>query len=48
MQAIGADEDHPTEQQARNGNNATEWATARQREQEQLQAYGVYSKIKKE
>jgi hypothetical protein len=47
-QAIGADEDHHTEQQARNGNNATEWATARQREREQLQAYGVYSKIKKE
>jgi hypothetical protein len=47
-QAIGADEDYSTEQQARNGNNAAKWATARQREREQLQAYGIYSKIKKE
>jgi hypothetical protein len=31
-----ADEDYPMEQQARNENNATECATARQREREQL------------
>jgi hypothetical protein len=31
-QAVGANEDHPTEEQARNGRHAIEWASARERE----------------
>jgi hypothetical protein len=47
-QAVGANEDHPTEEQARNGQHAIEWASARERERAQLKGYGVYSRVRKD
>ena len=42
---VGHDEDHPTDQQARESLIAHEWAKARQAEREKLQKYGVYTVI---
>ena len=42
---VGHDEDHPTDQQARESTIAHEWAKARQIEREKLQKYGVYTVI---
>jgi hypothetical protein len=46
--AVGIDNDHPTDEHARNGIYATKWVYARQRECEQLRNYGVRSIIKKD
>jgi hypothetical protein len=45
VQAVGRDLDHPTDEQARDGVYKNEWQKARQKEREQLQRYGVYSKV---
>ncbi|MBC8079188.1 MAG: DDE-type integrase/transposase/recombinase, partial [Gorillibacterium sp.] len=45
IMVVGQDEDHPTEEQARTGQHAKEWAEARRKERDQLLKYGVYSKI---
>jgi len=45
--AIESDPDHPTDKQARNSPEATGWATARERERDQLVKYRVFTKIKK-
>jgi len=47
VQAVGADLDHPTDEQARNSPLAAEWAKARIKEREQLEKYGVFTKIDK-
>ena len=44
---VGHDDDHPTDEQARSGPIAHEWAKARQIEREKLQKYGVYSTVPK-
>jgi hypothetical protein len=44
VQAVGRDLDHPTDEQARDGVYKNEWQKARQKEREQLQRYGVFSK----
>ena len=44
---VGHDHEHPTDEQARTGPKAHEWAKARQVEREKLQKYGVYSIIQK-
>lgn len=45
---MGADPDHPTEQQARTFAQASEWAEARKRERAQLQKYEVFTRIPRE
>jgi len=47
VKAVGSDPDHPTDEQARNSPQASEWAKAREKEQDQLVKYGVFTKIKK-
>jgi hypothetical protein len=47
-QAIGANKDHPTKEQAQNGRYAIEWASAREQEQAQLKGYRVYSRVRKD
>ena len=44
---VGHDDDHPTDEQARAGPKAHEWAKARQIEREKLQKYGVYTIVQK-
>ena len=44
---VGHDDEHPTDEQARSGPKAPEWAKARQIERAKLQKYGVYSVISK-
>ena len=44
---VGHDDDHPTDEQARSGPKAQEWAKARQIEREKLQKYGVYTIVQK-
>jgi hypothetical protein len=44
VQTVGRDLDHPTDERARDGVYKNEWQKARQKEREQLQGYGVYSK----
>jgi hypothetical protein len=48
-QVVGRGLDHPTDEQARDGVYKNEWQKARQKarqkEREQLQRYGVYSKV---
>lgn len=46
--AVGMDEDHPTDQQARNSTHAERWAEARKKEKEQLERYGVFTRVKRE
>ena len=46
--AVGADPDHPTDQQASNGPQAAGWAKARARERDQCMKYKVFTKIRKE
>ena len=48
IQPVGSDPDHLTEQQAQSSSNAHEWAKARIREREQLEKYGVFSKVNRE
>jgi len=43
--AVGADSDHPTDQQARTSPQEREWAKARIKEREQLLRYQVFTKI---
>ena len=43
--AVGADPDHPTNEQGRGSPQATEWAKARGKERAQLEKYGVFTKI---
>ena len=45
VKRVGHDQDHPTDQQARELPIAHEWAQARQTEREKLQKYGVYTII---
>lgn len=45
--AVGADLDHPTDEQARNSPGAPEWAKARAKEREQLLKYKVFTKVPK-
>jgi len=45
--AVGADPDHPTDQQAKTSPQAKEWAEARIKEREQLLRYQVFTKIRK-
>jgi len=40
--AVGADPDHPTNEQGRASPQATEWAKAPARELAQLEKYGVF------
>ena len=40
---VGHDNDHPTEEQARNAPTANEWAAAREIEGQKLQKYNVYT-----
>ena len=45
---VGHDDDHPTDEQARNHpTKAYEWTNARKIEREKLQKYGVYTKVQK-
>lgn len=44
---VGADPDHPTDEQARNSPQASEWAKAHARERAQLEKYGVFTKVNK-
>ena len=44
---VGHDDEHPTDEQARSGPRAQEWAKARKIEREKLQKYGVYSIVPK-
>ena len=44
---VGHDDDHPTDEQARSGPKAYEWANARKTEREKLQTYGVYTIVQK-
>ena len=48
IQAVGADSDHPTDEQARTSPNATKWAEARRKERSQLEKYGVFTKVNKD
>jgi len=45
--AVGADPDHPTDQQTRTSPQARKWAEARIKEREQLLKYQVFTKIRK-
>ena len=45
--AVGADPDHPTDQQARSSPQAHEWAKARAKERAQLEKYQVFTKVNK-
>lgn len=46
--AVGTDQDHPTDQQARNSPQAKEWAIVRQKERAQLEKYNVFTRVKKD
>jgi len=46
VKAVGSDPDHPTDDQAHHSPEAAEWATAREKERDQLVKYGVFTKTK--
>ena len=46
--AVGADLDHPTDEQARSSPDSAKWAEARKRERLQLEKYEVFQKVRKE
>ena len=48
IQPVGTDADHPTDQQARESPEREKWAEARRKEREQLEKYGVFTRISKE
>jgi hypothetical protein len=48
VMVVGADPDHPTDEQARSSPQAGEWAETRKRERNQLAKYGVFAKANKQ